>query len=191
MRSRSFGGITKTKRKLSLELDSVLELSKDNIIGKRKYSRLEDTSILENFSNFHLILERIDLKLIEKGGFSGSNFVALENNLFLSNDFNLSLNNLSLDLKLLEERSLFRIKTSRTSGNGHIIGSNHTRFGRRGSNFGVKDCFNITEVTISKNKINVTPKLGDNLFNIGILNVITFSFFIVFIFRLWFGTSFV
>jgi hypothetical protein len=125
---------------------------------------------LEDFSDFHLILERIDLKLIEKGSFSASNFVTLEDNLFLSNDFNLSLNNLSLNLKLLEERSLLRIKTGGTSGNGHIIGSNHTRLGRRGSNFGVKDCFNITEVAIGKNKINITFKLVDNLFNVGIGN---------------------
>jgi hypothetical protein len=88
-----------------------------------------------------------------------------------------------LDLKLLEERSLLRIKTSRTSGNGHIIGCNHTRLGGGRSNFSVKDCFNITEVTIGKNKINITLKLVDNLFNIGIGNPCVFSFFIVFIFR--------
>ena len=148
MRSRNFSRIAKTERKLSLELNCILELSKNHISRERKDSRLEDTSILENFFNFHLILERIDLKLIEKSGFSGSNFVALENNLFLGNNFNLSLNNLSLDLELLEERSLLRIKTSWTCRNGHIIRCNHTRFCRRGSNFSVKDLFNITEVTI-------------------------------------------
>jgi hypothetical protein len=120
----------------------------------------------------HFILERIDLQFIKKSSLGAINLGVNENDLLGSDDFYLTLDNLSLNTKILEERCVLWIKSSGSWLNPYIIWSNHTWFSWRWSNFLVKDSFDITEITVSENDISVSLKLIENLFNVFVLGPI-------------------
>ena len=90
---------------------SLLELSEDRVGGKGENLGIEHGSVLENFADLHLILERIDLQFIQKSGFGSTNLVTSGNDLLGLDDINLSLDNLGLDTKGLEESGLLRVET--------------------------------------------------------------------------------
>jgi len=166
--------------------DGFSELGKDIISGDVEDGSIEDRSVLEDLPDVHLILEGIDLKLIEEGGLSSTNLVANPDNLFLSNDFNLSLNNLGLDLESLEERCLLGIKTSGTCGNSYLSGGNHTGLGGGRSGLGVKDVLDLGEVTIGEDDIGVQNKLVHDFWDVVILIPLILAVFIIFVFRIGF-----
>jgi len=68
----------------------------------------------------HLVLERSNLELVEKGRLTSGDLVISGNNLNWVNDFDLTFNDLGLDVKGLEERGLLWVHTSGTSRNSHI-----------------------------------------------------------------------
>lgn len=109
MRGRGLVGHSQSKTEIGLDANSSLEFGEDSRLGDLKDGGVEDGSVLENTLDVHLILERIDLKLIEEGGLGSSNLVANPDDLLFSNDINLGLDNLGLDLEGLEERCLLGI----------------------------------------------------------------------------------
>jgi len=138
-----------------LDIDGFLELGKNVSGGDVEDGGIEDGSVLEDLLDVHLILERIDLKLIEESGLGSTDLVTSPNNLFLGNDFNLSLNNLGLDLESLEERCLLGIETGGTSRDGYISGGEHTGLGGRRSGLRVEDLLNLGEVAIGEDHVGV------------------------------------
>ena len=77
----------------------------------------------------HLVLERSNLEFVEKGRLTSGDLVIGRNNLNWVNDFDLTFDDLGLDVKGLEERCLLRVHTSGTSRNGHISWSDSTDSG--------------------------------------------------------------
>ena len=77
----------------------------------------------------HLVLERSNLELVEKGRLTSGDLVISGNNLNWVNDFDLTFNDLGLDIKGLEERGLLWVHTSGTSRNSHIRWSDSTDSG--------------------------------------------------------------
>lgn len=88
---------------MSLDLDTFSEFGENGINGKVKDFSIKDGFILKNSRNMHFIFEWIDLKLIKKSSLSTINLFSSENDLLVSNNFDLTLHNLGLDLKGLEE----------------------------------------------------------------------------------------
>ena len=112
------GSIASTKRELSLDSDGILELGEDDIGGKVKNSGIEERAVLEDSLNFNLVSEGIDLELVKEGSLGAVNLLSLGDDLLVGNNFNLGLDNLGLDVKVLEESGLLWIKTSGTGGDG-------------------------------------------------------------------------
>jgi len=176
---------TDSKRHLSLELNSFLESLKYRSCVNFEDRSVKDVSILQNFCDFHFILERINLQFIEKSGLGTINSGVLENNLFSSNNINLTFDNFRLNLQVLEEFCLSWVKTCWTNFYPHIFWSKHTWFSRRLSNFQIKAFFDITQIAIWENQVDVTSKMIDDLFNFWAELPVIFSFFVVNIPFLW------
>lgn len=121
MRSSRLGNISGSERQGCQVTNGILETSKDLLTSDIKDGRFEQVTVVIDRLNLHLIEERLDLKLIKEGGLGASNFLTTENNLHGVNNFDLTLNNLSLDRQVLEERCLLGIETGGTSINPDII----------------------------------------------------------------------
>jgi NADH:ubiquinone oxidoreductase subunit F (NADH-binding) len=72
----------------------------------------------------HLIAEGANLQLVQESSLGGFDLGACSDYLLVSDDFNLGLENLRLDVQLLEEAGLLGVKTSGTGADPHIIGGN-------------------------------------------------------------------
>lgn len=71
----------------------------------------------------HFVFEGSNLEFVKKSGLTGSDLIVGGNNLDGVNDFDLTFDDLGLDVKSLEERGLLWIHTSGASGHSHISGS--------------------------------------------------------------------
>jgi len=100
---RGAGRVSRSKGKASHVVDSLGELGKDDLVREIKNLSVENTTVLKDLLDFHLIFERIDLQFIEELSFSSTDLVTGSNNLLLLNNINLGLNNLGLDVEGLEE----------------------------------------------------------------------------------------
>ena len=72
----------------------------------------------------HFVFEGSNLEFVKKSGLTGSDLVVSGNNFDGVDDFDLTFDDLGLDVKGLEERSLLWIQTSGASWNSHISGCN-------------------------------------------------------------------
>ena len=77
----------------------------------------------------HLALEMSNLELVEKGRLTSGDLVIGRNNLNWVNDFDLTFDDLGLDVKGLEERGLLGVHTSGTSRVSHNSWSDSTDSG--------------------------------------------------------------
>lgn len=71
----------------------------------------------------HFVFEGSNLEFVKKSGLTGSDLVVSGNNLDGVDDFDLTFDDLGLDVKGLEEGCLLWIHTSGASWNSHISGS--------------------------------------------------------------------
>lgn len=71
----------------------------------------------------HFVFEGSNLEFVKKSGLTGSDLIVGGNNLDGVNDFDLTFDDLGLDVKGLEEGGLLWIHTSGASGHSHISGS--------------------------------------------------------------------
>ena len=190
VRNGCAGGITGSEGELSLDGNGLLELIKNRVGSELKDGGIEDATILKDLLDVHLISERIDLQFIEKGSLGGINLLTGDDDLLVSNNFDLGLNNLGLDLEGLEERGLLWIKTSWSLWDGYIIWGEHTGLGWRWSNLIVEDALDITEISVGENDVSVTLELGDDLFDVGAEFPGALSLLVVVISLFWLGVSF-
>jgi len=186
---RCGSGISCSERELSLSLDTLLEFLKNRVSTEGENLGVEEVSVLDDHGAVHLIRERIDLKLIEKGSLGGVNLDTFFNDFLGGDNFNLGLDNLGLDLKGLEERGLLWIKTSWSSWDCYIIWGNHTWLGWRWSDLLVEDGLDFGEITVGEDEVSVTFELLEDKWDVLVLNPGVFSCSIVFITLLWSGVG--
>ena len=103
----------------------------------------------------HLVAEWADLQLIEESSLSSLDLKTSSNNLLVSDDFDLCLENLGLDVQLLEEAGLLGVETSGTSADPHIIGGNSSNLSGGLTRLLIKNLLDFREVTISENEAGV------------------------------------
>lgn len=166
VRSGGSIGDTQSKTELGLDINGLLELSKDRLRSDVEDGGIEDGSVLEDLLDVHLILEGIDLKLIEESGLGSTDLITSPNDLLLSDDFNLGLDNLGLDLEGLEEGGLLGIKTGGSRRNCDITRGNHTSLGGRRSRLSVEDLLDLGEVAIGEDHVGVVVELLRDLLDV-------------------------
>lgn len=115
----------------------------------------------------HLVFERSNLELVEKSSLTGGDLVVGGDNLDGVDDFDLTFNDLGLDVKGLEERGLLWVHTGGASGNGHISGGDGADSGGSLSDLGVEDLLYVSEVTVAENHTSVEYQLGANKSEVG------------------------
>lgn len=126
-----------------------------------------DFAIIVNFQDVHLEFERHDLQLIEKSSLGGGDLIAFLDNLHRVDNINLSLHNLGLDGKGLEELSLLGIKSSGTRGDSHIRGSNGTDLGGGSSHLSVNDLLDSTQISVGEDEADVADELRSDQSEVG------------------------
>jgi hypothetical protein len=164
--SRCCGWEPSSEGKTGLDTGGSLEFGEDSTGAEVQDLSVEETSILENLGDHHLVRERIDLQFLEKGTlgtiYSNTGF----NNLLGNNNFNLGLDNLGLDLKILEERSLLWIKSGWSGWDPYIGWGNHTWLGWGWSDFFIEDLLNLGKISVGEDNIGVSLKLEDDLLDV-------------------------
>lgn len=154
---------TSSETEFSQNAGTILESGQDVVGGQGEHLSIEELSVLKNLGDVHLVREWIDLKLIEKKSLSSINLVSLSDDLLWSNNLNLGLDNLGLDLKVLEERSLLWIKTSWTGWDCDAVWGNHTSLGWGWSHLRVENILDLTEVSVGEDDVDVSLELSEDL----------------------------
>ncbi len=105
--------------------------------------------------------------------------LSLEDDLLVVNDFNLRLQDLSLDVQVLEESRLLRVETSGASFDPHINGSYSTDFSGCLSAFTVDELLDLGEISVCEDDAGVaSQQLHDLLELVAILPGV-FTLFVV------------
>jgi hypothetical protein len=110
-------------------LDSGLEELGDGFRGDTGLSWGEDVSIIIDVEEFHSILERLDVQLLQEGGLGGHDDLSGDADYDLVDDFDLSLLDLSCDLKSVEEPDLGWVQSGRAWRDRYVDGSDGTGSG--------------------------------------------------------------
>jgi len=153
-----------------LDTDATLEFMKDSSAAEIEDLSVEETSVLEDLGDVHLVRERIDLQFLEKGTLGTINFDTGFNNLLSGNNFDLTLDNLGVDLKVLEESGLLWVKTGWSSWNPYIVWGDHTWLGWGWSDFSIKNVFNLAKISVGEDNVGVSLKLEKDLVDVIILS---------------------
>jgi len=124
VRCSGAGDETGTERETSEHLGFAGENIKDNFVGNRKHLGIVKLALVKVVLDVHLVLEGTDLQFVQKSGLTSSDLVINLDDNDGVNNFDLTLDNLGLDVQSLEERSLFRVKTGGTSGDSHLSRGN-------------------------------------------------------------------
>jgi len=182
----SGGWETSSERETGLDTGGSLEFGEDGGSAKIKDLGIEETSVLKNLGDLHLVRERIDLQFLEKLGLGSVNLLTFGNNLLGGNNLDLTFNNLGLDLKILEERGELWIKTGGSSWDGYVLRSDHTWLGWGWSDFLVKDLLNLGKISVGEDNVSVSLKLKKDLFDVIVLGPVgTTSGSVILITFLW------
>jgi len=134
----------------------------DGLVGDLQDGGWVELAVVKDRLDVHLVLERSDLQLVEESSLRSSNLVTLSDNLDGVNDFDLTFNNLGLDVQSLEERGLLGVETGRSRRNGDISGSKRSNLGWGLSHLSVDDGSQISEVAVSEDHSGVEVKLFGN-----------------------------
>jgi hypothetical protein len=122
-------------------------------------------------------------------GLGGTNLFSGSDNLLLSDDINLSLDNLGLDLKITEESGLLWIKTGGSCWDNHISWGDHTWLSWGWSFLDIKDGFDLSEISVGEDKVDVSLKLKQDLFNVAVENPGLNSLIVIIITFFWLGVG--
>jgi len=122
-----------------------------------------------NNTRYKTIAEGTDVKLGQKGSFRLTNLLTSMDKSGRSKNFDLTLANLSTDVKSLKEGSLSGLETSGTSRNNNIIRSNGTSLGGCTDLEGGNKITNFVKILVGENKTDVTIKVRKKVLNLRIL----------------------
>jgi len=176
-----FDDVARSERNSSQVGNCSLESLNDvGVADIEDFSR-EDSSIIIDFLDSHLVLEGSDLKLLKQLDLRSFNLETCSDHLLVRNDFNLSLHNLCLDVQRLEELSLLRIQSSGASSDPHIIRSNDSYFGRSFSGLRVNDLLDIREISVTEDESSVAFEEIDQFIKFRTGFEYSFTFFVVLI----------
>merc|ERR1719408_27714 len=103
-------------------VDTSQELGDENVIGDVQHSRREDTAILKDLFNNHLVGEGLDGQLCEQHGGTCRDLLTFLQDLEIGNQLDLAFDNLGGNVQGLEKGRLRRVHTS---GSGWQIQVHH------------------------------------------------------------------
>jgi hypothetical protein len=126
MRNRTSIGHVKSQRHSTNVRHTGRELSQNAIRGNGHNRSIKDGTGRIDTDDFHTILERSDVQFLKESSSTVVNRRVLGTDQEILNDFNLSLVDLSRDLKGMEERNLRGVKASGTTRDNHIALRDHT-----------------------------------------------------------------
>lgn len=133
----------------------------------------------------HLVFEGTDLELLKKSSLGLVHLVAFLDDLEGICDFDLGLNDLSLDVEGLEELGLLGVETSRTWLDGNILRSDHAWLGGGFSCLFVEDGLDFSEVTVREDHADIADELLEEDLEVGALLPSGHALFVVLIVLLW------
>jgi hypothetical protein len=131
-------------------------------------------TVVEDLKDLHLVLERSDLELFEETGLTGGDLVTLLNDHNGVDNFDLTFDNLGLNVQSLEEGSLLGVHTGGTSGDGDISGGGDTNLGGGTSDLGVENLLDGGEVTVGEDKAGVQDEMFLDDLEMGAVNLLLF-----------------
>ena len=133
----------------------------------------------------HLVGEWIDLELVEESSLGTGDSLAGNNDLLLSDDINLGLHNLGLNLQGLEETCLLWIKTSGSWLDRHIVWSEHTSLCWGWSDLLIEHLLDLAKITVGQNEVCVSNELRHDLVDVWVVAEGILSVLIIGIILLW------
>jgi len=129
VRCGSGGDVAGTKRECGHVGTSFAERGQNISSVDVEHGGVVKLSVHHDSLDTHFVLEGLLVQLEEKRSLTGRDFVTFLDNLEVFDDFNFGSANLGGDVQLLEETSLLRVKSSRTSFDHDILGGDGTNFG--------------------------------------------------------------
>lgn len=170
-----------TKRERGHVLAVSLELFKDVVGGDVEHLRFEDRVAVEHLQDVHLVLEGPDLELIKEHGLTRGDLVTVGDDLDGIHDFDLTLDDLGLNVQSLEEGGLLRVHTSGTGRNGNIGVSDGTDLGGGLTHLRVDDLLQVLEVAVGEDHTHVQVELiqdqldVDSVHTLGLVLILEFG----------------
>ena len=184
MRGSWLGDVTATHGNSSHVLASQLQFVSDIFRSDVEDCGWEESSIVVDLLDDHLVAERSDLQLVQQSALGAVNLEPTSDNLLVSHNFDLSLHNLGLDLERLEESSLLRVEASGAGSDPHIIGSDDSYFGRGFSLLVINQLLDLSQVPITKYEACVALHESNKLVELVARLVLILPVFVVVIFFL-------
>jgi len=137
---------------------------------------LIDKTMVVNDAGDKTIAEGTDVKLGQKGSLRLTDLLTSVDKSGRGKNFDLTLADLSTDVKSLKERGLSGLETSRTSRNNNIIGSNGTSLGGSTDLKGSDEVTDFVKILVGEDKADVATKVRKKVLNLRVLvNVLTDS----------------
>jgi len=135
---------------------------------------LIDKTVVEDDTGDKTVAEGTDVKLRKKGSLRLTDLLTGVDKSGRSKNFDLTLDDLSTDVKSLKEGGLSWLETSGTSRNNNIIRSNSTGLGGGTNLKGGNELTDFGKILIGENKTNVTIKVRDKVLTSRVLmNMVT------------------
>ena len=145
------------------------ECLEHGISGDGKHLWWVESTVIQDIQDLHSVEEGSDLELVQEGSLTWGNLITISDDLDSVDDFDLTFDNLGLDVQGLEERGLLGVKTGWTSWDGHISVSKGADLGWGLSNLGVNDGLNSTEVSVGEDHADVKLELVSDQLELGLL----------------------
>jgi hypothetical protein len=162
-------GLLGSKRDETDSLDGADESVVDILLGDIEDKTVVDETILVNLSNGNTIEERLDVKLAEEGNSGSGDTLVLLDEVDGVDDLNGTTSNLGGNVEGLEERSLSRVKRSRTSRDVNIDGGDNTGLGSGGDLVGTDNITDLTElVRVGEDETNVVADVLKKVSDLGV-----------------------
>merc|ERR1719491_356394 len=162
MGSGGSNDVTGTERELGKHTGVGAEGLKDVIIGDAEHHRVDELATLHEGPDVHLVLEGHNLQFVKKSSLGRSDLVAKDDDRHGVDDLNLSLHDLGLDVKSLEETSLLRVHAGGASGDDDILGGEGTDLSGGTTDLGVEDSLDGGKITVSEDESGVATELISN-----------------------------
>jgi len=133
-----------------------------------------DKTVIINTTGNKTIAEGTDVKLSKKGSLRLTDLLTSMDKSNRSKNFDLTLADLSTDVKSLKEGGLSGLETSGTSRNDNIVGSNSTGLGGGTNLEGGNELTDFAKILIGEDETDVTIEVRDKVLTSGVLvNMVT------------------
>jgi len=174
VRDRSHGRIadleTKSSDVRNTLGDNLANISKSHI---KNLALIDETVVINNAGN-KTIAEGTDVKLRQKGSLGLTDLLTSVDEGDGSENLDLTLADLSTDVKGLKEGGLSGLETSGTSRNNNIIGGNSASLGGGTDLQGGNEVTNLVKVLVGENETDVAEEVRKKVLSLRVLvNVLT------------------